>query len=200
MTQSLFDTIQFLHPKVLLFDLDGTIINSMPAHLLSWQMVLDAENVTVPEEFFLPFRGISSETIFHAINKSFNVRLDAKRLAEKKEQLFLDLLPDNYHLIDHVATIVRSPLITAIKVVASGGTRTNVVRSLELAKIDHYFQKVVTASDTILEKSNPDYFLSLAEDLQVSPKDCILLEDSPPCIEAAEKIGMRAFNVEHFQA
>jgi beta-phosphoglucomutase-like phosphatase (HAD superfamily) len=84
--------------------------------------------------------------------------------------------------------------------VASGGVRPMVLASLQATGLDGIFPEdcVFSASDVPRGKPHPDLFLAAADHLGVAPADCLVIEDAPPGVQAAEAAGMRWIDVADF--
>src|SRR6266700_7623918 len=75
--------------KGLIFDCDGTLVDSMPLHYLAWKQAMEAVNIHFSEQRFYSFSGMPTVTIIETLAKEQNVICDAQATAEEKERLFL---------------------------------------------------------------------------------------------------------------
>jgi len=80
--------------------------------------------------------------------------------------------------------------------VASAGRRAHVDKTLNKIQLRHLFDTIVTVEDAARSKPHPDLFLVAAQRLNLDPKDCVVIEDSPRGKEAADAAGMACILVE----
>lgn len=83
--------------------------------------------------------------------------------------------------------------------VASAGPRQSVHAGLDATGLRHHFNPVVTGEDAARGKPEPDLFLLAAKKLGADPESCLVYEDSPAGIAAAEAAGMRVLDVRCFR-
>jgi HAD superfamily hydrolase (TIGR01509 family) len=98
-------------------------------------------------------------------------------------------------LIDEVAEFAKSLRGKMPIAVASGGSRYVVEKTLKLLDCSDWFDEVVTADDVVNGKPAPDIFLKAAEMLGVAPEKCLVIEDAPPGVIAAQAAGMQVISV-----
>jgi HAD superfamily hydrolase (TIGR01509 family) len=115
--------------------------------------------------------------------------LDPDTLATRKEEYYVDLLP-KVTPIEEVAEFAREVATFAKVAVASGGVLPVVLKTLDSIGFGGFFSVVVTSEQVPRGKPYPDMFLEAAHRLNVSPKHCLVLEDSPAGFEAAKAAGM----------
>ena len=175
----------------LIFDLDGTVVNSMPAHFEAWCRAL-AENgapSVFPEEVFYAMGGLPTRDIVAVLNSEQGLDLDPDAISLAKRHHFLDCL-DQVTLVDEVIDFARANAGKVPMAIASGGSRLVVERTLKALEIADLFDEVLTADDVRHGKPAPDIFLEAAERLDVAPESCVVFEDAPAGIEAARSAGM----------
>ncbi len=173
----------------LIFDCDGTLADSMPAHFVSWQAMLEPHNISFTEEMFYELAGIPSNKIIDMLSEEHGIEMDSDEMARQKEAAFLqsiDLLKPIQAVID-IANRCHGRLPLAV---ASGGTREVVDAELQHLGIAQMFDAIVTAEDTEHHKPEPDVFLEAARRLGVSPEKCLVYEDADLGIEAARRANM----------
>jgi beta-phosphoglucomutase-like phosphatase (HAD superfamily) len=182
----------------LIFDCDGTLTDSMPVHFLCWQQVMGRHGIEFPEPRFYALGGMPSDKIISLLAGERRMTLDAARVAEEKEDAFLDLL----HLlkpIDWVVQIAREQRGAKRLAVASGGIRRVIEAQLRQIGCFDWFQAIVTAEDTSGHKPEPDVFLEAARRLGVEPSRCCVYEDADLGVEAARRAGMDCVDVRLFR-
>ena len=180
--------------QALIFDCDGTLVDSMFAHYSSWRKALSSQEITLDEDHFYQHSGTPSSRVIPKVAAEQGKKLDFQRALDEKERHFLQssdlLLP-----IPRVVEIARMNRGHMKMAVASGGTRNLVHHQLQQMKIMDWFETIVTCEDTEHHKPDPDVFLEAARRLQVEPENCRVYEDGEPGIEAARRAGMECVDI-----
>jgi beta-phosphoglucomutase family hydrolase len=179
-----------------IFDLDGTLIDTMPLHYRAWDAAMRKAGlqVTLDEDLFYSLGGVPTVRVAELIGQHYGMTVDPQKIFHEKEALFHELQEDA-ELIKPVADFASEAAKSHPLAIASGGTRDIVKRSLELAGIHSLFKAVVTADDVVHGKPAPDMFLLAARLLGVEPTRCLVFEDAEPGIKAAFAAGMQVVRV-----
>lgn len=183
--------------KAVIFDLDGTLVDSMPAHFEAWCEALaknGAPKDVFPEDVFYSMGGRPTKDIVKEINGEFNLDLDPEAVSYAKRKAFLnkvDLVEVNEDVVAFAESL-RGKMPLGI---ATGGSRIVVEATLKAIGLTDLFDEVVTADDVKCGKPAPDIYLDTAERLEVNPKECLVLEDAAPGIMAAQSAGMQVVTV-----
>jgi beta-phosphoglucomutase family hydrolase len=175
-----------------IFDLDGTLVDTMPLHYRAWDQAMRAVGlkVTLDEELFYSLGGVPTKRVAELIAAHYGLTIDPHAVFHHKESLFGDLQKDA-KLIEPVVEIARRMSLTHPVSIASGGPRDIVRRSLELSGLAPLFKVVVTPEDVEHGKPAPDMFLLAAKRMGVEPTQCLVFEDAEPGMRAAEAAGMK---------
>ncbi len=180
-----------------IFDCDGTLVDSMPIHYLAWHRTMKEVGIQFSEERFYSLGGMPSHRIIEMLAMEQQVEVDALTTAHRKEQAFLDWL----HLLEPIEAVISvAKVLRGFKpiAVASGGFREIIQRQLQQVGIADWFEIVLTAEDTLNHKPEPDVFLESARRMQIAPDRCLVFEDSDLGIEAARRAGMQWIDVRDF--
>ncbi|MFQ3576473.1 MAG: HAD-IA family hydrolase [Cytophagales bacterium] len=180
--------------KAIIFDLDGTLADTMPTHLKACKVVFGKMGYDFPEDYFYAMAGVPTEVTFKDYLTKINLNHDAHQLAIEKENTFLELLPE-VKALDKVAEIARSNKGIVPMAVGSGGTKEVVEKTLKNIGFENFFDTIVTFEDVKNPKPHPDTFLLCAEKLNIEPADCVVYEDADLGIEAAKRAGMAFVDV-----
>ena len=178
--------------KAVVFDLDGTLVDSMPAHFEAWRKALAkarAPKDVFPEDVFYAMGGRPTKDIVVEINGEHNLHLDPQVVALAKREAFLESL-DKLEPIDDIVDFAKSLRGKMPIGIATGGSRVVVEKTLQALGLSDLFDEVVTADDVNCGKPAPDVFLEAASRLGVAPEDCLALEDAPAGMMAAQSAGM----------
>ena len=175
-----------------IFDLDGTLVDTMPLHYAAWGEALAKAGLKdkLDEELFYKLGGVPSRKVAALLGKRHALELDPVAVYKDKEVAFMGSL-QKLELIAPVVEFARRVSRTHPVAVASGGTRDVVQSTLSKTGLAPLFPIVVTADDVEHGKPAPDMFLLAAKLMGVAPASCLVFEDGQPGIEAAEAAGMR---------
>jgi beta-phosphoglucomutase family hydrolase len=179
----------------LIFDSDGTLVDTMPLHYLAWQETVEAESAHFPEQLFYDLAGVPSDKITMILNEKFGYQLDPQQTAIKKEQLFLEKYLPQARPIEAVLAIAKAYKGRLPMAVATGGVPRVVNSALKAIGMEDFFDTVVTSEDVANGKPAPDTFLEAARRLKVAPQYCVVFEDSDLGLEGAKRAGMTAIDV-----
>jgi HAD superfamily hydrolase (TIGR01509 family) len=180
-----------------IFDLDGTLIDSMPIHYVAWDAAMRQAGLAEPlsEDLFYSLGGVPTRRVAERIGQHYGLKVDVEQVFHAKEAFFVEKLAA-VKVIEPVAAVARRVALTRPVAIASGGPRDVVVRSLEVSGLKSLFPVVVTADDVVHGKPSPDMFLLAAQLMGVSPERCLVFEDAEPGMRAAEAAGMAWVRVE----
>jgi beta-phosphoglucomutase family hydrolase len=183
--------------KGLIFDCDGTLIDTMPLHNESWDEAFKQMGFELPDDFIDRYKGIPSADIVRRYNDEFNADLNPEETAELKNSIVEEKIPHAKPIqkIVDIAVEHRDKLPMAV---ASGGYRTNVDIALKTIGLTDYFKAVITADDNVKPKPSPDIFLEAARRIGVEPAKCLVFEDGDMGIDAAHKAGMPVIDVRNY--
>ncbi len=175
-----------------IFDLDGTLVDSMAVHFSSWCDALAKHNAAnvFPEDVFYALGGRPTKDIVEDLNGECGLHLDPEAVAVDKRTAFLDNL-EKIEIIEEVVDFAKKMRGKLPLAVATGGTRMVAERTLQAAGLSDLFDEVITASDVACGKPAPDVYLEAAARLEIAPERCLVFEDAPAGIMAAQSAGMK---------
>ncbi len=182
--------------KALIFDLDGTLADTMPWHYQAWQKACLRFGIVMDTAFLQAHTGapgwkIAEEVI--AINGKTGIVSPEDIMSVKLEEFFA--IQHNVTPIEPVTALVQKYHGKLPMSVGTGGHREAVEKTLEIVGIREYFDIIVTANDVTHHKPHPETFLRCAELMGVAPEVCEVFEDGDLGIEAARRAGMIATDV-----
>ncbi len=179
----------------LIFDCDGTLADTMPAHYKAWLALLDRFAIPFPEPRFYAMGGMPTAGIIRVLAAEAGVTVsDVDAMVLEKEQTFLTHL-DAVVAVAPVLAIAAAHRGKLPIAVASGGYRDTVTRTLDRLNVRDWFDAIVTAEDTPRHKPEPDVFLEAAKRLGVEAAKCVVFEDTDIGLEAARRAGMAGVDV-----
>lgn len=176
-----------------IFDLDGTLVDTMPLHYRAWNRAMQHAGLKAElnEDMFYSLGGVPTRRVAKILADHHGLTVDLDKVFHQKEALFLELRAE-MKLIEAVVAFARRAVAQGIPVsVASGGPRATVRHTLELMHLQELFPVVVTPEDVAHGKPAPDLFLLAAKKMRVPPAKCLVFEDAEPGIQAAKAAGMQ---------
>jgi len=185
--------------RAVLWDMDGTLIDSEEFHWTSWRDTLVAEGIAVTREQFLSVFGQRNDSIIPQWLGAATTPERVQRIANAKEQLYRDLVrKKGISPLPGVANWVRRLHDQGwLQAIASAAPRPNIDVVLEALGAAHRFQAIVSAEDVHKGKPDPEVYLTAASRVGVPPGSCIVVEDAAAGIEGARRAGMRSIGVSH---
>ncbi|MFT8718121.1 HAD family hydrolase [Acetobacter sp.] len=181
--------------QALIFDCDGTLVDSLPLYLQSWLEALKAKGgLDVSPEWFFSRRGYSEGMVLSALEKERGVALDRAAIMTATREGVRSRLPTVKGNVPVVA-LAREWAGCVPMAVASSGSREVVEASLAAIGLLDIFDAIVTIEDVTRPKPAPDIYLLAAARLGVQPAACLVFEDSAEGLEAAHAAGMSAKDV-----
>jgi HAD superfamily hydrolase (TIGR01509 family) len=182
--------------KGLIFDLDGTLADSMPFHFEGWKKACNKYGADIEPEFLRLHTGSPGWIIASEIIKEcgLNGSVTVDQIIEEKLDQFYKV-QHKLKPIEPVAEIVRKYYRILPMAVGTGGHREAVERTLEITGLRKYFNIIVTANDVDNFKPHPETFLKCAEMMNVDPAFIEVFEDGDLGIKAAQNAGMKVTDV-----
>jgi HAD superfamily hydrolase (TIGR01509 family) len=183
--------------KGLIFDCDGTLVDSMPLHMKAWEEAVHLFGANFDPEFFFSKKGMRSKDIVAQFSLQSGKPLNGADVVRLKDNFFLQHIADVMPLPIVVDVVRRYHKILPMAV-ASGGGREIVERELQVTGIVNFFDVILTADDPFKPKPFPDLFLEAARKIGVQPSLCQVFEDGDLGLQAAENAGMLATDIRPF--
>lgn len=175
----------------LIFDLDGTLADTMPLHFQGWLSACRKYGAEIDNAFLRKHTGSPGWMIADEIIKKCRLASNVTNEDIVREKLLL-FSRDQHTVkpIEPVAEIVKKYYGILPMAVGTGGHREAVERTLEITGLRSYFDIVITANDVRNFKPHPETFLECARLMKIEPKYIEVFEDGDLGIEAAKAAGM----------
>jgi HAD superfamily hydrolase (TIGR01509 family) len=180
-----------------LWDLDGTLVDSEEYHWRAWKETLDHEGISITRQDFLSSFGQRNDAILHGwLGKDAGAQR-IERIGNAKEVRYRELVRREglAPLPGAAEWVERLHDQGWLQAIASSAPRLNVEAVLDALRFRPWFQASVSAEDVQAGKPDPQVFLVAASRLGAAPRSCIVVEDARAGIEAARRAEMRSIGV-----
>lgn len=188
-----------VHPKAkaLIFDLDGTLADTMPVHFWAYKNIVENYGVNFTPELFGTLAGIPAAGTIRKLNEMFDTDMEPETIGRQKE-LEYEKIMHKMKPVEPVIKLMHKHIGKLPMAVGTGGHRRLAWKTLEILGIKNYFEVLVSIDDVEHAKPHPETFLKCAEQLNVAPEFCQVFEDGHLGIEAANAAGMMSTLVTDF--
>jgi len=183
--------------KGLIFDIDGTICDTMPVHFIAWRQTAAEYGIDFTPELFVEVTGVPAFQTSQYLKEKFNSDFDEIEFTLRKEARYEQNM-GQAKPIGPVVKVIRENKGKLPMACGTGGSQYLAWKTLEIAGVKDCFEHVVAAEDVINHKPFPDTFLKAAELIGVQPSDCEVFEDGQLGLEAAERAGMMSVDVTQY--
>ncbi|MGE0128257.1 MAG: HAD family hydrolase [Blastocatellales bacterium] len=185
------------HKRAVIWDLDGTLIDSAHYHWEAWQAVMAVENFALTyDEYVADFGKRNDEILRGRLGADLPDEFVA-RVSLAKEEAYrrlirtkgLELLPGAERWLE------RLKAEGWLQALGTSAPRGNIDAVFAALGIEKFFDVVMSSEEVKAGKPSPDVFLVAAEKMGVAPEACVVIEDAPAGIEAARRAGMKSVGV-----
>ncbi|WP_205686804.1 HAD family hydrolase [Caulobacter flavus] len=185
---------RFPDTKALIFDCDGTLVDSLALYAVAWPAGLRSTGHAMEASWYLERGGFSGDMLMDAFEQEVGQTLDRAQVMKTVWATYQAGVGELTE-IAAVTAIARRFHGRLPMAVASSGPSDFVRLSLKSLGLDALFDAIVTVEDVAAAKPAPDLFLEAARRLGVAPDDCLVFEDSIQGLQAAKAAGCQAIDV-----
>lgn len=183
----------YLMLKVIIFDMDGVIIDTEPFFIKSENKLLKRYGYEIPEEYHYQFQGTTHDFMWQTMKDEYNLEETVERLVEEANSLRnkliqeegLKTIPGVLKLIHHLE---KEDVQLAI---ASSSPLEDIQNTISTFDLEGTFDYIVSGESVAQSKPEPDIFLNVAKKLNVKPENCLVIEDSKNGVLSAKSAGMK---------
>ncbi|SEL35114.1 haloacid dehalogenase superfamily, subfamily IA, variant 3 with third motif having DD or ED [Variovorax sp. YR750] len=183
--------------EAFIFDMDGTMIDSMPWHARSWVEFVARHGLELDVSDILA--RTTGRTGTECMRELFERELsdaECQAMVHEKEEIYRAMFSDNFTEVAGFTAFAKAAVARGLKVaVGTAGDRHNIEFAMSRLKMDPLPLAIVGGDEGFSGKPTPAIFLEAARRIGVAPERCIVFEDAPFGIEAARRGGMRAVAV-----
>ena len=180
----------------IIFDMDGTLVDSMGSHLVAWEKTCGRYGYPYDKEYMYKLGGIPTRRTVEILNEAFDKQHDVDEVTAYKEAAWkqLDHTP---MLIDDTVAVLNYYCQNMPVSIGTGAQRHDAMVLLQHHGLSDKIKSLVTASDVTQGKPHPETFLTAAANMGIAPEKCVVFEDTRIGLEAAHRGGMDCFLVEN---
>jgi beta-phosphoglucomutase len=181
-----------------IFDMDGTLVDNNPYHFKAWKELFDQYNrvEVTPDLFNEKISGVPGMVIMRNFFGADYDEQQMKAMFEEKTVRYREIYQPNIAPINGLERLLQELKNAGVKLaVASSATTSNIDFILNNLSIKSMFDTIVDGPRISKAKPNPQIFLKAADDLGITPDNCIVFEDSLSGVKAANAAGMKVVGI-----
>lgn len=179
----------------LLFDLDGTLVNTDPIHMLAWQKMLSRYGVDIDESFYKrKISGRLNPEIIADILPQLSPS-QSEEFAVEKEAMFRDMAPNLRRLSGLTELLAWTQTHNIRRALVTNAPRANTEFMLKVLGLESVFELIVLAEEEAAAKPDPTPYRVAVERLGITIEQAIALEDSPSGIRSAIGAGLPTIGI-----
>ncbi|WP_245893598.1 HAD family hydrolase [Sphingobacterium gobiense] len=178
------------HFSALLYDVDGTLADNMPAHKAAYVAAAAENGIDLDDNIVEELAGWPTVDVAAEISKRYQKNIDTLAFARLKSNIFIERFIYQTKPVDFVLNHLLENVGKKKIGIVSGGSRSTLNITLDVINVMGKFETLVCAGDTPEGKPSPQPFLLAAQQLDVTPTDCLVFEDGEPGVQGAIAAGM----------
>ncbi len=176
--------------RALIFDMDGTLVDSEKLHYDAWEQTLLSNGVeSFPFDSFIQYIGTTNEKLAGDYIISHKLNKDVSTLLLEKQNIYMELIP-TVEPLPGVKEFVTKHHGRFQLAIASSSNKVELLKILETLQLSEYFEHVVGGDMVSRKKPDPEIYLQVMNLLGCSANECIAFEDSETGLAAAKNAGM----------
>ncbi len=179
----------------LIFDCDGTLVDSMPLHYHAWTTTLDRHGIQFSERQFYAWAGRPITAIIKRLAFEQSLAVDIQKIADERDHYFHSLPSDQLRPVNAVVEIARHYHGQYPLAVATGSTPESARASLTAIGILPLFAAIISSQEAGRPKPEPDVFLFAAQKIGIPANECVAFEDGEAGMESARQAGMLVVDI-----
>jgi beta-phosphoglucomutase len=180
----------------IIFDMDGVLIDAMPFHAEAMKIAIKEEtNYEIDKKIVYQLEGMPSNNLVKEIFKKYNINKELdqeliEKISERKKQIFKEI--EDTHLIEGVPDLIKIlNECKCLKAIVTGAAKKEIELTIDKMIGLKNFDVVVSGEDVEAGKPNSDPFVVALQKMNIKSSECIVVENAPLGVEAANKAGIR---------
>ncbi|MEK9176366.1 MAG: HAD family phosphatase [Patescibacteria group bacterium] len=183
--------------KAVIFDLDGLLLDTEPYWTEADNQILAREGYKLTPELIRKRLGIGALNTVSLYHETFPFKYSFEEFAKERRDIVFNMMDQGIPVMDGATELIDECFKKGFKIAiaTTAPHRARMSKILDALKASKYITVFVTGREVERQKPFPDIFLLAAKELNMDPKDCLVLEDASSGIEAAKAANMLAYGV-----
>jgi len=189
--------------KAIIFDLDGTLVDSLPYHHESWRIFFKNNNLEEHDfsEVLKEYKGGGTLELMTSVFGDMYTKDELKKMTDDKEIIFRDIYKSKIYPIEGLNKFLDNLKENNILLsIGSNAIRENVLMTIEELGITGYFSSIICGDEVSKGKPDPEMYLKTLSNLKMDKNECIIFEDSIEGVTAAKNAGIKSIGVTSSQS
>ncbi len=185
--------------KAVIFDMDGTLLDSEPLYLKADLSVVAAHSGFMTEQEHDRYIGVGNKAFMASIREIYGIEKSVEDLIEFQEKIYMEMAREEIAAFPEMVKFAQWAKEQGLKIAIASGSSNRVIEELtEIAGVKDLFEHRISSEEVDHGKPAPDVLLETARRLGVAPEECLVIEDSPFGVEASRRAGMTCIAVPQF--
>ncbi len=180
--------------KAIIFDFDGTLINSLPYHVMAFRDLLFERRVRIDTEHMKKLVGLSTRTILQELKKKYKIKENIDDLREERRYHYFKFLGNRNLVFPGVMKLLEKLRFDYKIAIATGSSRSTLTHSTH-KEFQEIFDFIITINEVENGKPAPDQLIVCAKKMKVKPEECLVIGDSIYDHIAAKRAKMDSIGV-----
>ena len=183
--------------KAVIFDMDGVLVDTEELIYLAAKEMFNEHGIQVTREDFKPFIGTGEDNYLGGVARKYDFPINIKRDKQRTYEIYSRIAPEKIKLLPGVTSFIDKCKRKNLKLaVATSADEIKMKINLSATGLnENTFDATVNGLEVIHKKPDSEIYLKAAEKLNLSPSDCLVVEDAVQGIEAAKAAGMKCLAV-----
>ncbi len=189
--------------QAIIFDLDGTLVDSLPYHHESWRIFFKNNNLEENDfsEILKEYKGGGTLELMTSVFGDMYTKDELKKMSDDKEVIFRDIYKNKIYPIEGLNKFLDNLKENNILLsIGSNAIRKNVLMTIEELGITNYFSSIICGDEVSKGKPDPEMYIKTLSYLNVRKDECIIFEDSIEGHTAAKNAGIKSIGVTSSQS
>ena len=189
--------------KAIIFDLDGTLVDSLPYHHESWRIFFKKNNIEENDfdEIYKNYKGGGTLELMTSVFGDIYTKDELEKMSDDKEVIFRDIYRSKIFPINGLRKFLDSLKKNNISLsIGSNAIRKNVLMTIKELGITNYFSSIICGDEVSKGKPDPEMYIKTLSNLKVNKNECIIFEDSIEGVTAAKNANIKAIGVTSSQS